>query len=331
MSRRPHGGDLDRAAAIFGSPAEGWLDLSTGINPWPYPLPALSGGAWTRLPDAAGLDELATAARDAYGVDPEAAIVAAPGTQALIQAVPRLAQAGEVRVLGPTYGEHAPAWALAGHNVAETSDLAALADGLRAVVVCNPNNPDGRRLPKDTLMTLARQLDEAGGVLVVDEAFADVAPEASLAPVASAPGLVVLRSFGKFFGLAGVRLGFALAAPGPARRLVELLGPWAVSGPAIEVGRQALSDGAWIADTRRRLAGEAAALMDVLAGAGLGDAGGTDLFRLARTTNAAALQQRLAAAGIWVRIFPERPGLVRFGLPGGDGPRARLAAALASG
>lgn len=329
MSGRPHGGDLERAEAIHGRPADGWLDLSTGINPWPYPLPAIPDEAWTRLPGAAALGALHAAAREAYGVDPAAGIVAAPGTQALIQLVPRLVVAGEVRVLGPTYGEHAPAWALAGHAVAEVAEVSALPDGLAGVVVCNPNNPDGRVVGREDLLDLAGRLAGMGGLLLVDEAFADVTPEASVADAAATPGLVVLRSFGKFFGLAGLRLGFALAAPETAERLATLLGPWAVAGPALAVGRQALADAAWIAGMRRRLAGETAALRQVLADGGLELQGGTDLFQLVRCPDAEALQQRLAAHGIWIRVFPGRPGLARFGLPGGDAARARLARALA--
>lgn len=329
MRARPHGGDLDRAEAVHGRPADGWLDLSTGINPWPYPVPDVAADAWARLPAKAALDDLLAAARRAYGVDPAAGVIAAPGTQALIQLVPRLVPAGEVRVVGPTYGEHAPAWAGIGHRVADVADLADLPDGLAGVVVCNPNNPDGRVVPRDVLLDLAGRLAAAGGLLLVDEAFADVTPETSLADAAGRPGLAVLRSFGKFFGLAGLRLGFALAAPETAERLATLLGPWAVSGPALAIGRRALLDEAWIMATRQRLAAEAEALRSLLVDAGLEYVGGTDLFQLARCPDADALQRRLAARGVWIRVFPGRPGLARFGLPGGEVAQARLARALA--
>ena len=320
-----HGGDIAWAERRFGRPAAGWLDLSTGINPVPYPVPPLPGELWTRLPTAADEGALRSAAAMAYGAPGAACVAAAPGSQSLIQLLPRLRPPGSVAVLTPTYGEHAICWTAAGHRVAEASDLQAPAD---VVVVTNPNNPDGRRLPPDRLVTRARELASTGGWLVVDEAFADVAPELSVAAAADAPGLVVLRSFGKFFGLGGLRLGFALAEPRLAGLIRDALGSWAVAGPALAIGRQALADEDWVRKTRVRLKTSAKRLDDLLSEAGLEIVGGTDLFRLGRLQAAADLFEGLGRRGILVRPFADRPDRLRFGLPGDAAAWSRLEQAV---
>jgi cobalamin biosynthetic protein CobC len=322
-----HGGALDRAIARFGGARRDWVDLSTGINPWPYPIPALSADAWTRLPDEGALDALATAARAFYGAPAEAALAVAPGSQALIQLLPRLLPPTEVAVVGPTYAEHARCWALAGHRVRVVDG--AEADGAVLVLV-NPNNPDGRSWSPAELSALAERQAARGGLLVVDEAFAEVVPEGSAVPHAGVPGLVILRSFGKFFGLAGLRLGFAFGPAELIRRLNAAFGPWAVAGPALEIGRAALSDAAWTAATRARLRSAARALDAVLSAAGLDPVGGTDLYRLVRVPSAGRLADRLGRHHILVRRFDDRPDWLRFGLPPDDAAATRLRAALAN-
>jgi cobalamin biosynthetic protein CobC len=181
------------------------------------------------------------------------------------------------------------------------------------------------------LIALGKALHTRGGLLVIDEAFMDVAPaDYSVAGDVGRGNIVVLRSFGKFFGLAGMRLGFALAAPPLAARLAALLGPWAVSGPALAVGAEALADRAWIDTTRRDLATAAARLDAILSGAGLGIEGGTALFRLARTRDADALFQHLGRAGILTRIFPDHAAWLRFGLPASEPDWRRLQIAMAA-
>jgi cobalamin biosynthesis protein CobC len=321
----PHGGDLAAATARFGAPAGGWLDLSTGINPHPYPLPALAGNAWTRLPQRDREAALLAAARTYYRAAPGAAIVAGPGTQAIIQWLPRLLPPARFRVHGPTYGEHAAAWADAGHALVAADDASSAVE-----VFVNPNNPDGRIWPRDTLCAAAARCASAGGMTVIDEAFADLEPDSSLAPHADTPGLVILRSVGKFFGLPGLRIGFALGDSAVIERLRRAMGPWAVSGPALEVAAAALGDDAWIGETRARLRGLRERLDDVLSAAGLEIAGGTDLFRLVRSAEAAALHAHLGAEGILARDFDYAPDWLRFGLPGDEAAFARLARALAS-
>jgi cobalamin biosynthetic protein CobC len=329
MAAVEHGGDLGAARLAFLGAPEPFIDLSTGINPYPYPIPQLSADLFTRLPETAALDRLAGIAAKSYGAPSGAHVVAAPGTQILLPQIAALVPPGRAAVLGPTYAEHSRAAAGAGHQVEDVTDVAGLRTAALAVVV-NPNNPDGRIVPRATLLACARALP-AQGLLVVDEAFMDVGPEdLSLGGDVGCGNIVVLRSFGKFFGLAGLRLGFALASPEIAARLRAGLGPWAVAGPALAIGAAALADQSWAATTRAHLAQAALRLDQVLTGAGLTVTGGTSLFRLAHMQAAPALFQHLGRAGILVRRFAGAPTWLRFGLPGREPDWQRLTAALAA-
>ncbi len=324
-----HGGDLSEAIAQFGGAAESWLDLSTGINPWAYPVPELPARSWQRLPERAAERSLIEAARTAYRVPAGVDIAIAAGTQALIQMLPSVMTGGAVAIAGPTYSEHAAAFARAGRNVISIG-LDGLPSGVTHAVVVNPNNPDGRITPLEVIDRAARELGRFGGCLIVDEAFADVAPDCSAIELCRDHPIVVLRSFGKFFGLAGVRLGFAIARPDLIAEIAGALGPWPVSGPALAIGRAALSDQAWIDATRRRLARQADELDAVLRAADLVIVGGTSLFRLARHREAHAIHAHLAGHQIWTRRFAHTGDLLRFGLPGDDIALQRLASALTS-
>ncbi len=320
---RVHGGDPGTAMERHGGRPEEWLDLSTGINPVAYPLPEIPPLAWTTLPARRNLAALEAAAAAAYGTN--TAVVALAGAQAAIQMVPRVAQGSDARVLGPTYEEHAGALSDAGWDVTQVRDLEALASADLAVVV-NPNNPDGQHHAAATLLGLAPRV----GLLVVDESFADAAPDASLAPgLEQAAGRVlVLRSFGKFYGLAGLRLGFVLDGAGLAPKIRTMAGPWQVSGPAVEIGRAALGDVAWQAATRARLLRDTARLDALADAAGWACIGGTALFRTYAVGDAGAVQERLARSRIWTRSFPYAPTWLRLGLPGTAEDWARLTAAL---
>ena len=325
-----HGGDLSAARRLFPDAPEPFIDLSTGINPIPYQLPRLPADLFARLPDLAAVGALATIAAKAYGAPSDTHVVPAPGTQILLSMVAGLVRPGRAVVIAPTYAEHARAAELSGHSVTEISDIGAVGDaGL--VILTNPNNPDGRLFEKAALIDLAKDMRRRGGVLVLDEAFMDVGPpDTSLATEVSRGNIVVLRSFGKFFGLAGLRLGFALTAPTMAAQLSATLGPWAVSGPAIAVGTKALADTAWIERTRRRLAKAAERLDAILTDAGLEIVGGTTLFRLAKTAAAKSLFDHLGRAGILVRMFPENKTWLRFGLPANAQDWKRLKIAMAA-
>jgi cobalamin biosynthetic protein CobC len=299
--QRDHGGGIDAAAARFGGVRAAWLDLSTGINPLPYPVPSLPTDAWTALPDMAAVDALTDAARAAWGVPDSAAVLAAPGASGLIARIPTLAPAGQVIIPGPTYNEHAAAFQAHGWQVrqAGTGD---------AAVVVHPNNPDGRvwtgTMIPDACLT------------VIDESFCDVMPDASLVPLADRPGVIVLKSFGKFWGLAGLRLGFAIGDPDLLAQLETVLGPWPVSGPALAIGNAALRDTAWADAARARLSADAARLDAIMAQAGARIVGGTTLFRLYDTDHAQVWQDRLAERRVWSRVFPYSDRWLRLGLPG---------------
>ena len=325
-----HGGDLGAARKRFPGAPEPFLNLSAGINPQPYPVAELPSDVYTRLPQPAALADLAAIAAKAYGAPSAAHVVAAPGSQILVAQTAFLLARGRAAVLAPTYAEHGRVAELAGHNVVEVAEVGQLADARIAIVV-NPNNPDGRIVAKDALLALADRLRRRDGLLVVDEAFMDVGPEgASLSDQAEYDNIVVLRSFGKFYGLAGLRLSFAIAAESVAARIAAALGPWPVSSAAVVVGAAALADTPWKDRTRIMLAEAALKLDTCLAKAGLEIVGGTSLFRPVRTKEAAQLFQHLGENGIMVRRFPEHPSWLRFGLPSGENEWQRLETALAS-
>ncbi len=323
-----HGGDLTEARRQFPDAPKPFIDLSTGINPHPYPIAQLSSELFARLPQSVELETLIAAAARSYGAPSRDHVLAAPGTQILLPLVASLIPPGRAAILAPTYAEHARVAALVGHGVKAVHEINELAQANLAIVV-NPNNPDGRLCSRRDLLAVADGLRSGGGLLIVDEAFMDVAPDGtSLAPEVDRGSIVVLRSFGKFFGLAGLRLGFVLAAPELIARLAAWLGPWAVSGTAISIGRAGLSDAAWRQAARVSLARDAQRLDRTLANCGLEIVGGTSLFRLARTPVADALFQHLGNSGIWVRRFVEQPTWLRFGLPDSGEAWTRLSTAL---
>jgi cobalamin biosynthesis protein CobC len=316
---RDHGGDIDMAQARFGG--TDWIDLSTGINRTPFPLPALPTDVWTALPTAAATARLLAAAAAAYRS--QAPMLAVAGAQAAIQMIPKLSAPAHVRILAPTYNEHAAALRAAGWQVEEVATLAALGGADLAVVV-NPNNPDGRCHQREDLLRLAATV----GRLVVDESFCDARPELSLAGSAGRQRLIALRSFGKFYGLAGLRLGFVLGCEDDIAALLDIAGPWPVSGPAIAIGEAALSDHAWAEATVARLRANAPRLDALAQAAGWKLLGGTELFRLYDTEDATAAQYRLARHQIWTRRFSYSNRWLRLGLPGQPSEWDRLERAL---
>ena len=325
---REHGGDPRRVmaeAGIAGAPGD-LLDLSTGINPVPYRFRPLPASAWADLPGQDEMQELLKAARAYYEVPVDGAITAAPGSQALIQLVPRLIPAGSVRIVGPTYNEHEHVWSRVVSDVQLVGSLSE-ASGADAVVVVNPNNPDGRAANASEMLEVAKAQTRKGGWLIVDEAFADTQPDLSSVSLCSRFNVLVLKSFGKFFGLAGLRLGF-LAGPLDLVRRAEMeLGPWAVSGPALAIAAEAFANRTWQAECRNRLTADAGALDELLARHGLAVLGGTTLFRLVRMESAITLHRALLERGIGIRRFSAQPDWLRFGVPT-EAVRQRLASAL---
>lgn len=323
-----HGGNLALAAAQYKIPLQDWLDLSTGLNPDGYPLPAIAAEVWQRLPlDDDGLIE---AACTYYGCEHA---LAGAGSQALLQVLPRLRPAGKVAILNPMYQEHGHAWQRHGHELIAFSGEppAAILQQADVVVLCNPNNPTGAGFASADLLRWHAQLAAHGGWLIVDEAFMDTTPEQSIAQYTQLQGLLVLRSLGKFFGLAGARVGFLLANPLLLAQVQAEIGPWPVTGASRLIAKQVFSDTAWQQQARLQLANSSARLAALLQQNGLSPHGGTLLFQYVLSTQARAWQQHLARHGIWVRLFAEDdvPLALRFGLPPASGWE-KLAPALNS-
>ncbi len=317
-----HGGRLRRAAARYDIPLADWLDLSTGLNPHGYPVPPVPADAWLRLPEDD--DGLEAAAAHYYG---SAQLLPVAGSQPAIQALPAVLQGERVRVLTPGYAEHAHAWRDRHARAVEADAIDAAVAHSDILVLVQPNNPTGVHYGRERLLDWHGRLARRGGWLVVDEAFIDTTPERSLVPLAGTQGLVVLRSLGKFFGLAGARVGFVFAPPAVRTALAERLGPWTLSGPARWAARHALADDGWQAQARCTLQAAGARLKDLLDAHGL-PACGPALFKYVASAQAAGLHEALAREGILIRRFDTPPG-VRFGLPPDEAGWARLDAALA--
>lgn len=301
--KRDHGGGVDAAIEMWGGRRDEWLDLSTGINPVPYPIGAISAPAWNDLPDQRTLSELERAARSFWNVPQEAAVLAANGASALIARMPEIAQDGAY-IPGPTYNEHAAAFRQMGKTVSDGDR------SLQTHIYVHPNNPDGRVVDAGVLQN--RRLT------IIDESFCDVTPALSLIEHSSKKGVLILKSFGKFWGLAGLRLGFVIGDPELVASLRERLGPWSVSGPALEIGARALCDHEWAGRTRERLAEDAARLDALMSANGATPLGGTTLFRLYDTESAEGWRNHLAKGKVLSRIFPYSSRWVRLGLPHPD-------------
>ncbi|VVM45393.1 threonine-phosphate decarboxylase CobD [Pseudomonas fluorescens] len=315
-----HGGRLRKAALEYGIAEADWLDLSSGLAPWPFPVPDIPLRAWARLPETD--DGLEQAACDYYGA---AQVLPVAGSQMAIQLLPRLRRVGKVGVLSPCYAEHAEAWRRSGYIVREVleQEVDFFLDSLDVLVVVNPNNPTGLCLTPSRLLDWHSRLAQRGGWLVVDEAFMDNTPQLSLAPCAHLVGLIVLRSFGKFFGLAGVRLGFVLAERKLLKLLAEQVGPWAVSGPTRVLGQACLQDAEGHAMQRLRTEEASERLAVLLEKHGFKPQGGCALFQWLTTERAEELHEFMARRGILLRLFTHNSSL-RFGLPGEESDWARL-------
>jgi cobalamin biosynthetic protein CobC len=309
-----HGGNLNLASKQHGIALENWLDLSTGINPNGYPISAIAPTVWQRLPlDDDGLTEVACTYYGCQNALPVA------GSQAAIQALPTLRPSCKVAMPEFMYQEHAQAWRKHGHTLQLfnrlTDDIVNQAD---VVLLCNPNNPTAQIVSPADLLQLHAKLTSKGGWLIVDEAFMDATPENSIAQYSHLPGLIVLRSIGKFFGLGGARAGFVLAHQQLLKRMQEALGPWGVAGPSRIITKQALSDFSWQRSTQLTLRQSSQRLAKLLHRYGLTPQAGTDLFQFVPTPLATQWQQHLASQGVWVRYFDTMSAL-RFGLPTENG------------
>jgi cobalamin biosynthetic protein CobC len=318
-----HGGRIDLARAAFPE-VYGWVDLSTGIAPWAYPVD-LQSIPMAALPDPALLAELEARAAAAFGVA-AGRVLAVPGSDMVLRLIGMLLP-GPAAWAAPGYSGHRSMWPQGDACVLERGRLPDLPDGVQAAVLARPNNPDGWMAGEDTLEQAAALLAARGGHLIIDEAFADAAPEQSLVS-RDWPGLIVLRSFGKFFGLAGLRLGFVIAPPPILKALRAVIGDWPISTPALHAGIAAYSDIAWQTAQRKRLEEGALRMAALLGQQDISVAAQTAFFTLVRTRERDALFCGLAEAGVLTRPFADQPDWLRIGLPGSVHAWARLADAL---
>lgn len=319
-----HGGQLLASATRYGIPAAEWLDLSTGINPTLFIPPAIPLTTWQQLPQQQ--DGLLQAAASYYG---SIHLLPVAGSQAAIQLLPRLRKHCKIGVLHPAYTEHAHAWRCTGHEVIELTpfEIESTIDRLDVLVLIQPNNPTGEIFPFEKMCDWHARLYAREGWLIVDEAFIEATTQTSMIQADMPPGLIVLRSLGKFFGLAGARVGFVFAHDELLARIQELSGPWNVSGPSRFVAQAALQDSAWQSATRARLQQNGARLAQLLQQVKLNPDGGCGLFQWVKTDRAEAIHQQLAQRGILTRLFTQ-PLSLRFGLPGDEGEWQRLETTL---
>ncbi len=330
-----HGGRLIAAQRAFPDAPLPWIDLSTGISPFAYPIGAIPDTAFHRLPEPEQEAALRAVAARAYGAPDADHVCLAPGSQMLISLLPLLLRCRQACVLHPGYAEHERSWRQAGADMRRAGTAEALHDAAAVdtvLVLCNPNNPDGRRVDRGGLEALAERCQRIGGWLVVDEAYADlengVPPAASM--LARFERVVVLRSLGKSYGLAGVRFGALLAQPSVVAQMAALLGPWPVSGAALILSSRALADGRWREAAAERACRESRRLEALLVDTGMTAVGGTALFRLASVPDAQKRWRLLAGAGLLARRFEDRADWLRFGLPPDEAAWTRLRHALSN-
>lgn len=308
-----HGGRLREATAAYPDVRGPWLDLSTGINPEPWLGARASAEALRMLPDPSSLTELETVAGRAFGVADRSRVVAIGGADLALRLLPLLLGEGTATLVGPIYGGHVEAWS------GRKSQMVASIDDRRALdtdilVLVNPNNPDGRQISRAALAELVEARSALGRWTIVDEAFADVTPGISVADL-EIERLIVLRSFGKFYGLPGIRLGFIISNKNFSKQLRTVLGDWPVCADALILGLDAYADESWRATTGACLAAQARNLDAVLSAAGLAVAGGCDLFRWIEAPDAHRLFVGLCRQGVLTRPFAEHPTRLRFGIP----------------
>jgi cobalamin biosynthetic protein CobC len=323
-----HGGRLSKAERRYPQAPRPWLDLSTGINPEPWL--GISGLVfdWQRLPDEAALRTLEATAAAYFGAL-ESQVLALPGTEFGLRGLAALGLPAPFRHVWPGYRTHAEA--LPESEPISFEGLLAQARLGGTIVLANPSNPDGRLVPPAELMVLAKALAKASGWLVVDEAFVDAHAGSSIIPLLDGTQpVIVTRSFGKFFGLAGVRLGFAVGPTAIIARWREIVGSWPLSAAAIAIGTAAYADAGWIATTRKALFERAAALDSLLRRHGLEPIGACPQFRLV-ACDAGEVFDRLASTGLLTRPFDYSPRWLRLGVPASASELARLDGALGRG
>lgn len=318
-----HGGQLQQVAEQYKIPPADWLDLSTGISPISYPIPKIPLSAWQQLPQQS--PELITAAKQYYQCSQ---LVVTNGSQAIIKALPELYRqqniAGkDVYLPARGYKEHAHAWRIAGYKLHFYQESLPVIKELQpnsVLVIINPNNPTGKVFERDVISQYQTRLKQLNGLLVIDEAFIDVMPNQSLCHQVNDSHIIVLRSFGKFFGLAGIRIGFLIAGSYWCTKFKAILGPWQVNGPAQIIAEQALNNREWHKEQCKKLntlrMHQEALLWQTFTNKLVKAIQGCDLFltlSFHKSDSANKLYHLLCQQGVYCRLADEQDTL-RFGI-----------------
>lgn len=321
LERYGHGGDLTTAEAVYGRPAEKFLDFSSNMNPFGPPecVGALLGDRWrelARYPDPA-VRGLRRAIADKYRIAEESVLVG-NGAAELIDLSIRALRPGSVGLARPSFSEYEEAVRKTGGRVvdiplSEADGFALREEAARRaaqradlLLLGHPNNPTGRLADKDMLLRLIRDCVP----LIVDEAFVDFAPderEVSLIRLAAeSEKLYVIRSMTKFYAIPGIRLGYMVAHPDEIARIAALQVPWSVNAIAQWVGEAVLGEREYAVRTRRWLAEERPWLVGRLRELGLKVFPGDVNFLLVRIPAHAGLdvkrlQRLMGVSGVLIR------------------------------
>lgn len=265
MNINGHGGDVYAASRELGCGVERIVDFSASINPLgpsPRVWRALSHAheALKHYPDPTCLD-LRTALASLWGCS-VGHIIVGNGSTELIHLLPTSLGLRHLLIVGPTFSEYAASMVRMKRRIttvyAERREgyrppierIASLLGrkpprhgGIDSVVLCNPNSPTGQACDAAAVMRLARMAQRRKVLFIVDEAFVDYCPERSVLPLSSnVPNVIVLRSLTKFFGLPGLRVGYAVAARSLVERMERHLPPWSVNALGQLAGLAALRD-----------------------------------------------------------------------------------------
>ena len=307
-----HGGNLDKAISFYGGKESEWIDLSTGINPNSYPIPKLSISDWRSLPTKTEIKDLESIIKSKQKISSE--IIMVPGAQMAINFLPFLlkGEGTEVRILTPTYNEYNYCFTNTGFKVNSCQKFNQLFNSDIAIIV-NPNNPDGKIYEINELFELSKSVK----ILIVDESFIDSVECDSIVNQLNedVSNIIVIRSFGKFFGLAGLRLGYVFSGKEIIRKFKRFFGPWQISKMSVKIATIAFSDDVWIKKTKNNLNEKANAIDNLMKKINWKITGGTNLFRLYSTSNSDLAQKLLAEKFIWSRKFSYSKKWIRLGIP----------------
>ena len=315
-----HGGDIDLAIKKYGGERKNWIDLSTGINRTSYPWQESVNVHLRDLPGSKLLMSLEETASRAYKIAVGTDTVASSGAQQIINLLPLyLKKYNSVAILGPTYNEYESAFKSSNVRTKMVSEISDLYCSDIAIIV-NPNNPTGKEIAEEALDELSKKVR----ILIIDESFKMF----SSRKIQKLDNVIQINSLGKFFGLAGLRLGFVSGPSDFIKSVRNMLGPWPISSLAAEIGLVALNDKIWISEMEKILLAASNALHEVCNSKNWKLVGKTNLFHTYAISNCLEVEEQFAAHGIWVRTFDYSETWVRLGIPTSECELTRVKQAL---